>query len=312
MDYRLELLNDNKFEDLVNTICQEILGIGSITFATGKDGGRDGKFTGTAQNFPDTINPWSGKFIIQAKHTENPISSCSENDFGKIIEAEIEKIIELKKKNDIDCYLLFTNRKYTGVKGEALLKRIITVTGIINCVIIGKETLNKQFLVPNKKIVKQYQLDKHHIPFDFSDEEIRDIILAFKSQIHLIQDDLKNKINILKYDFDRIKLSEKNIKNGLSEEFYRNEILARSLMDFQKINSFLNNPINEEIKDVYFDIAAELSQMITLRRDEFNAFEEIFIFIYQLCNDDSKLKGSKRHISTLLHFMYFECLIGIK
>ena len=48
MDYRLEEINDIKFEELINTICQKILGIGVITFAEGKDGGRDGKFDGTA------------------------------------------------------------------------------------------------------------------------------------------------------------------------------------------------------------------------------------------------------------------------
>jgi hypothetical protein len=38
MDYRLELLDDKKFEDLTNCICQKILGIGVIEFSEGKDG----------------------------------------------------------------------------------------------------------------------------------------------------------------------------------------------------------------------------------------------------------------------------------
>ena len=120
MDYRLELSDDNKFEDLVNTICQKILGTGVISFSPGKDGGRDGKFTGTAQNYPDNVKPWSGKFIIQAKHTSNPIASCSDSDFEKIVKEEIIKIKKLKDSGDIDCYMLFTNRKYTGEKGENL------------------------------------------------------------------------------------------------------------------------------------------------------------------------------------------------
>lgn len=50
MNYRLEELDNNVFERLINSICQELLGIGIISFAEGKDGGRDGKFTGRRLN----------------------------------------------------------------------------------------------------------------------------------------------------------------------------------------------------------------------------------------------------------------------
>lgn len=48
MDYHLYDLHASEFENLVNSICQKILGTGVISFSDGKDGGRDGKFTGTA------------------------------------------------------------------------------------------------------------------------------------------------------------------------------------------------------------------------------------------------------------------------
>ena len=75
MDYRLEMLSEDIFERLVNRICQNILGMGVITFAKGKDGGRDGRFTGKAEKFLSSGETWTGKFIIQAKHTNNPIAS---------------------------------------------------------------------------------------------------------------------------------------------------------------------------------------------------------------------------------------------
>src|SRR5690349_12565458 len=119
MDYRLELLNSSVFENLVNTICQKLLGMGVISFAPGKDGGRDGKFNGVAQKYPSEADRWNGKFIIQSKHTLNPIASCSQKDFEtEIIDQEIPKLIKLKSNDEIDHYLLFTNRKYSGVKGE--------------------------------------------------------------------------------------------------------------------------------------------------------------------------------------------------
>ncbi len=313
MDYRLENINNADFERLVNAICQNILGIGVIEFSPGKDGGRDGKFTGTAQNYPSTKDSWTGKFIIQAKHTENYLASCSDNDFGKIIDDEIIKIKKLKENGEIDNYLLFTNRKYSGVKGERLLNKIIKETGVENCAIIGKETINNQYLSSNKDIVKQFKLDINHIQFDFSDEEIKDIILAFKSQLPEIKTEIKEEVDKLKQDFTIIDKKDKNKKNRLSEEYFNEFIVGESLMDFDKIEKFLNNPLNENLKDYYFDTAYELNQLIFLKRDNFGLFEEIFFFIYKLiCDGSASLKKSKRHVMVFLHYMYYECLIGKK
>ncbi|MCT3663821.1 restriction endonuclease [Elizabethkingia anophelis] len=311
MDYRLEMLNEDEFEKLVNRICQNLLGIGVFSFAKGKDGGRDGKFTGTATKFPSENSPWTGKFIIQAKHTENPIASCSDSDFKKIIEAEIEKIKKLKRDGDIDCYLLFTNRKFTGVSGEALVKKIKKETGLSHVEIIGKESLHDSYINNNRAIIKDFKLDLNHIPFDFSEEDIKKIILEFKGQLPKLREDIETKVNKVKFDFDRIKIEEKNKKNTLSKDYYENEILNHSLQDFEKISSFLSHPINDDIKDQYFDVASELRNVIQIKRDNFAAFEEVFLFIFKKVCDGNGFKG-KRHIYTLLHYMYYECLIGIK
>lgn len=311
MDYRLELLSDSTFENLVNRICQEVLGTGVISFATGKDGGRDGKFTGTAERFPSKSSPWTGKFIIQAKHTENPISSCSDSDFAKIINDEILKIKKLIAIGDIDCYLIFTNRKYTGITGEALLKRIKAETGLKNVEIIGKESLNDLYITPSKVIVKEFNLDLNHIPFDFSESEIKNIIIEFRKQLPVLREDLKLEVEKVNFDLDRIKIEEKNKKNDLSKDYFENEILSHSLQDFNKIDTFLSDPRNEDIKEKYFDIASELRNIIQIKRSNFVLFEEVFIFIYKKICDGNDIRG-KRHIYTLLHYMYSECLIGIK
>lgn len=305
MKYPLEELDSGTFEKLINTICQRLLGMGVISLSEGKDGGRDGVFTGRAERFPsDTDQRWEGKFIMQAKHTSNPVASCSDAEFERLIDKEIIKLKKLRQEGAVDCYLLFTNRKYSGISGEALCEKIRKETGIPNVAIIGRETINNQYLNPNKDIVRQYQLDMLRIPFDFSDEEIKNIIVALRQQWPVISDDVKQQAEALKYDFDKIKIDEKNTKNGLGEIYYVNELLGRS---------FLENPINEEIKDQYYDIAAELSGTITIKRSDFVAFEEIFLYIYKrACDGDIGLMGGKRHVTTLLHYMYVECLIGEK
>lgn len=311
MDFRLELLDDSTFEKLVNRVCQDILGLGVVSFSAGKDGGRDGKFTGTANKYPSEKHSWTGKFIIQAKFTENPIASCSDSSFKKTLDTEIAKIKTLKITGDVDCYMLFTNRKYSGVEGERILKKIQTETGVKNVVIIGKETMNDLYLNNNKDIIREFQLDMHHIPFDFSEAEIRDMIVKFHTDFPLIQKELASEIDKIQFDFNRIKIEEKNKRNFLGKEYFENEILSHSLQDFEKIESFLGDPRNDDYKEQYFDIAAELRNLIQLKRANFAAFEEIFIFIYKQISDGNRLKG-KRRIFTLLHYMYYECLIGIK
>ncbi|PDS27035.1 ABC-three component system protein [Flavobacterium branchiophilum] len=314
MDYRLEQLEDKKFEDLVNTICQKILGIGVFEFSEGKDGGKDGKFVGTAEKFPSETNDnWKGKFIIQAKFTSNSQASCSDKEFESLINLEIPKIKKLKENNEVDNYLIFTNRKFTGVKGERLLNKIKKETGLTNVEIFGKETINNRYLNQHRDIVKLFELDKHHIPFDFSDEEIKEIILAFKKQLSDITEDIKTKAEEVKYNFDNIEKEIKNEKNSLSKEYYENEILLRSYSDFSKIQLFLEDEKNSDLRDYYFDIASELGGLITIKRDNFVLFEEVFIFIYQKIIDGNKeLNGGKRHIFTLLHYMYMNCEIGLK
>ncbi|WP_143961213.1 ABC-three component system protein [Litoribacter populi] len=313
MDYRLELLDSKTFERLVNSICQELLGIGVVSFSEGKDGGRDGKFEGEAKNFPSTTSSnWKGKFIIQAKHTTNPIASCGDSDFSNhIISKEIPKLKKLKENGEVECYLLFTNRKYPAITGEKLTQKLVYETGIQNVTIIGKETLNDHYINPNKKLIRLYNLDLFHIPFDFSDEEIKDLILGFKEQLSNFPEEFGQNPNTLKYDFDLVQIKKKNKRNNLGREYFEDNIQGRSSMDFDKIQRFLENPINEEYKEVYFDIAAEINEMISLKRSNFGSFEEILVFLYKkICDGESTLRGTKRHVSTLLHYMYVECLIG--
>ena len=99
----------------------------------------------------------------------------------------------------------------------------------------------------------------------------------------------------------------------MSKEYYENEILSRSYSEFTEIQNFLEDDKNSDLRDYYFDITSELSGLITLRRDNFDLFDEVFIFIYQKIADGNKeLKGGKRHIFTLLHYMYMNCEIGLK
>ncbi len=248
-NYYLEDLDPSKFEELVVAICNEILGIGVISFAKGKDGGKDAKFEGKAQKYPSSKDPWSGKFVIQAKHTSNPIASCSDSHFKNILKKEIKKIKSLVDKNEINNYLLFTNRKYTAVNGEKLLYQIKDETVLNNVVILGKETLNR-YLDSNKGIVKQFSLGLPDL-FNFNDEEIKKVLIELKKHLPTNKKDIKVAIEKVKYDFYHIEKKQKNQKNELGQEYYEQSMLGESLKYFTDIKDFLANPINEEFKEYY-------------------------------------------------------------
>ena len=124
-------MNCDDFESLTVLLCNHILGSATIPFAKGKDGGRDGKFIGRANMIPSQTSPWDGKIIIQAKHTTTINASCSDSTFNRILNDEvIPAVKKLKTANDIDYYLLFTNRKLTGIKDSEIEKKIKEATSV--------------------------------------------------------------------------------------------------------------------------------------------------------------------------------------
>ncbi|MBP5412350.1 MAG: hypothetical protein J6Y47_03740 [Bacteroidales bacterium] len=303
--YPLHYQNEDDFENLVTLICKKILGEGVIPFAKGRDGGKDGRFTGTANCFPSENDPWKGKIIVQAKHTEKIQASCSDSDFNKTVGEEIEKIKNLKSKDEIDYYLLFTNRKLTGGADSKIVKRIKEETGIENN-LIAEEKL-QQYLVQFPDVVKMAGLNKLLMPLEFDDSDIRDVVLAIKDTLKA--EDISSPI----IDFSKIELTQKNKLNNLSEDYFSN-VIQSEFADFSRIERFLSDPINEEVKEGYEDAISDLNAKITIHRDKYNGFEEIIDDIYDkvISQNADTLKGNKRLVRTLLHYMYCKCDIGKK
>lgn len=305
MKYPLYYQNEDDFENLVTLICKKILGEGVIPFAKGRDGGKDGRFTGTANSFPSESSPWSGKIIIQAKHTAKIQASCSDSDFETIIKKEIKKINELKNNKEIDFYLLFTNRKLTGGADSKISKQISEETGIENY-LIAEEKI-QGYLMEFPDVVKMAKLQYLLMPLEFDETDIRDVVIEIKQALK--SDDISPR----KVDFSKIELTEKNRLNDLSEAYF-NDVIKSEFTNFQKIDNFLSDSINEKVKECYEDAVSELNAKITIHRNEYGEFERIIDDIYDkiICRSGDSLKGNKRLVRTLLHYMYCNCDIGKK
>lgn len=307
MDYRLENLSEDDFESLINVLCQKILGIGFVSFSKGKDGGRDGRFEGTANSYPSETVKWSGKFIIQAKHTTDYIASCFDKPFfgnnTSLINEEVKKVKILKLNGEIDNYLLFTNRKETESRENAVIH--IKEETDLSCVdIIGKETIHS-WLSQHKDIVKQFGLDKFTMPFEFYDRDIRDLILIF----HDTLPDLKSDTILV---LDRPNIENKNQINNLDKSYYENVILNDLNRYRKQILDFLENPINQEFAQYYEETTVELKRVIETNREQFDGFNKVFDFLtkYLMKKEPEKLKKYRNTIPAFFHFMYYQCDIG--
>ncbi len=306
MRYPLHNLNDEEFEDLVALICSKVLGTGTVVFSTGKDGGRDAKFTGKANKYPSEKGSYEGKFIIQAKHTTKPNASCSDSDFLTIIKKELKKIKELEDNNKVDYYLLFTNRKLSGIqdsKIEDLMEKEVNVCSHL----IGLETIHK-YIECNPEIAIVLNLRKLLIPLDFYEEDIRETILSFStSQFN------SGEIHSIEEKFIKIPISKKNELNSLSEEYFKT-VLEKSYVYFSKIQDFLTDPINIDYKEKYENTVLDIQEKIMVKRSEFGCFDEILSYLYDVILDKSspKLLKNRRYIRIFLHYMYAVCDIGKK
>lgn len=305
MKYPLHNLDDRTFELLVASICEEILGTGTIIFSEGKDGGRDAKFTGRANKFPSETKPWEGKFVIQAKHTIKPFASCSDTDFQRILRDEvIDKLIQLKENKKVDYYLLFTNRRLPGTQDLRIEDLIAENVGVEN-VIIGDERIQK-WLNDNPKIVKQHELNKLLLPLQFYEEDLKGIIIAFSKA-----DIKRHEIELIKGKISRINIEEKNKLNNLSKDYF-NYVFKKSYSEFDRIEAFLENPINHLYKKYYDNTIADLQEKIVVYRNDYATFDDIFhyLFEYVFQNNIEILKDSRPLIRIFLHYMYHNCDIG--
>lgn len=307
-DHALYELSDDEFESLVVKICIYWLGEGVTPFAAGRDGGRDGKFHGKANCFPSEGSPLEGHVVLQAKHASAPDKSCSDPDFGRLLKKEFPQIKRLIKDGLCDHYILFTNRKYTGGADEKLIKSL-TDLGLKSAHIIGVERLHTIIETRNDiRASLPNLLDQ--APFHFDPNDLEEVIGALHE--YVAGDDEENAFHSAS-DFEKLKITEKNAINGVSHDYYLQIIRDRSMPHFDNIGHFLKNPRNRSLADLYHDAADELKEKILITRAHFTTFDDVFGFLCQAIQGKSAaLKGRRRLVSILLHYMYCNCDIGSK
>lgn len=307
MIFPLYELNDEDFELLVISICEEILWIGTINFSTWRDWWRDWKFTWKANNFPSKEWPLDWKIIIQSKHTKKINASCSDSDFDKLLDKEIPKIKKLKEEWFIDYYIIFTNRKLTGGKSDEYEKKVTKLTWWVKTFLIAEEKIQK-FLNDYPLISKKHNLTSLLLPLEFYEEDLVELIKIF-SEIKFDNDEIKNELQNIDKKIKKIDIELKNEINNLTKDYYEN-VLKKSYNFFNKIQLFLKDTKNEEYADMYEDTILDINEQIILKRDDYLKFDEILAYLTNYVEFKVKYFKKRRYIRFFLHYMYYNCDIG--
>ena len=307
MKYDYPNLSASQFEELVVVLCQHLFGAATQGFAQGKDGGRDAKFVGTAAQFPSANNPWSGKVIIQAKHTSSYNKSFFDKDFFSesnmncILLKEIPKIKALRANGELDYYFLVSNRKLTGNTEAIIRNYIFAQTGIPyeNIFLVGVEQL-ELWLKRYPDIVRLAKMDPIDSPLNVVPDELAEIIEA----LVLYKDDLKGALPVA-----RTSLAEKDRLNQMTED-YSKELRRRYLSHTNSIQDFLADPHNEDMQKKYDTAAQEFNFKIIAKRQDFQFFDAVMEHLVDVLFRDPILTKNKSLTRALLFYMYWNCDIG--
>lgn len=300
--YPFHQLGDEEFEDLICHICFNILGTGTFVFAAGKDGGRDAIFEGVASKYPSEKSPLSGKFVVQAKWTSNPVASCSDSEFSRLVDGEKPKLIKLKASGELEHYLIFTNRKKPAGKGKSLEKDLKSTLSLKSAHILGLENLHL-WMINFPGIWTNLGFDRFDRHLKFQTSDLIDVVTAFHQVI-------KAKTSPPASGFPYKPKIEKNKINNLSHAYYE-FIKSNSLPYFAEIENFLKNPRNDEFRALYEDTAHEIKGKIITSSTRFSNFDEVLTSIAEyVTTNNATLRGKRRFVSIFLHYMYYTCDIG--
>lgn len=315
MKFAYEDLSDDQFEKLIVFLCQRLLGISVQGFAKGPDGGRDAKFVGTAELHPSKADPWAGTIIIQAKHTNGHNRNFSESDFfsttGKntvtVIGKEIPRIKKLRENNQLDHYMLFSNRRLAANAESEIRAHIakecnISQQSICLCGLEQLEIWLKTF----PEVPKVANLDPVDSPLIVSPDDLAEVIQALarqKDSMSKVLDDPPT---------PRVSYEYKNSLNNMSREYAVTQ-RKKYLKETAQIRSFLAAPENLELLRMYESVVDEFQLKIIAKRKNYQTFDEVMEHLVDLLfNRDPILRqhAHKRLTRSILFYMYWNCDIG--
>lgn len=304
-------LSDTQFEELVIEFCVELLGPGVQGFVTGKDGGRDARFSGTALLIPSSAEPWSGTVVIQAKHTELLNKKFSESDFmgeDSVMSKEFPRIQQLMEDKELDFYILAANRRLTGVTDADIRKAVEEATGLDRNRIRIFDTSELDRLVKRyPEAVDRADLNPARRPADIDPQDLAEVIMKLA--------EYKNQLDELMEGDEpppekRVSPAEKNDATGLRDDYFNRQIRPK-MVDFNSIDKFLGHPDNQPFVKLYEDTADELEAKLDAWNGPGIEYERLLEdMMTRLFARDFDLRKNRKLTRTVVYYMYCRCDIA--
>ncbi|OSP49239.1 hypothetical protein B7G55_21280 [Aeromonas hydrophila] len=310
MKYAYDTIGPDQFEKLIVCLCQHILGISTIGFSKGPDGGQDAKFIGKAALFPSVQNPWNGSVVIQAKHTIKNNGSCSESDFFSttnkscVILKELPKIKRMKDEGNLDYYMLFANRRLSGLTSNDIVSHISSNCGIpLENIYLGGIEQLEMLLKKYPQIADEADIDPIDSPLFVTSDELAEVVEALARHLPDVPtlDDAP---------VPRVLYETKNKLNNMTDS-YAIELRKRHLKQVPEIQAFLSDPENSTFLAKYEATVDDFQFRILSKRHEHHTFDEIIEYLHRfLVERDPVLGAARRLTRTMLFYMYWNCDIG--
>lgn len=301
-------LYPEQFQELVWSVCVHLLGPATQKFSSGKDGGRDAKFCGTAACMPSKEAPYTGHFIVQAKHSENPIAKLSDKDFSaaapsSVVSTELARVRRLVEAGQLDHYIIFTNRRAGGEACASIEQRLIRETGVKTATVYGIEAIDG-FLRQFPKALKLAGIEPWDRPLRVTPDQLADVILALRTHISA------SKTVCATPRFNRVAFEKKNGCNDLSPEF-ADTIRRDFFQQFGAIRTFLARPANRDLREKYENAAIDFNAEIIERRRKKAPMDALLNdLVHRLKFRDGDLSRNPRLTRAVVYFMYWSCDVG--
>ncbi len=310
MGYAYEDLDDSQFERLVVQCMRKLFGAGVSGFATGRDGGRDARFDGCAERFPSSARPWQGLTIAQAKHTLSINAHFSDPDFsgdadGSVLRKELPRVKALRRAQQLDNYILFSNRRLGGVTNERLLDRISGAAHIAKerLFLAGVEYLD-DMLREYPDLIRLARIDPVDGPLLVSSFDLAEVILAIADVLAAPLPPVDAAL------VDRVSYAEKNRINVMTDDFAAT--LSRRYLSYTpKIEAFLADPANQAELRRYEAAVEDFELKIVANREQYQSFDHVFNYLVDLlAKRDPVLARKPRLLRAMIFYMYWHCDIG--
>lgn len=305
-------LSDDQFEQVVVALGQRLFGAGFIGFTKGKDGGKDGKFRGTAQEYPSSASPWEGATIIQAKHTMGIGASFSDKAFFNpetetgVLPDELPRILEMIQAGELENYLVISNRKLTGIAHGKLESYLQAKTGLRpeRLGFLGTSQLD-DLLARFPDVRDRLDFRPLDRPLIVRPDELAETIEAFKDALAELDVPETKDLPTARTPFE-----EKNRLNNMSDD-YAKKLRSLYLAVTKQIDVFLSDPKNAAFQAAYHDATEEFSLKIVEFQKDGDTFDSVFNYLLDMLIDRSSiLRSNQRLTRAMLFYMYWTCDIG--